>query len=274
MSAEQREPQIDVETEARTLGWKPREEYKGPDDKWVDAAEFVDNGHKFMPFIRSNNAKLIQKTQTLEQQLNGLRGELEAARGDLSTFQEFHNEEVARRVEETKQSLKQEIKQARDDNDVDRELDLQSKLSELNASVKEAEKEPESFAPPLTPDYMAWRAENPWFENDRVKTYETMATATRLREERPDLVNQAFYAELNRRLAGEPERKTTSKVEESRGGSNSNAGGRTYSDLPSDAKKQCDKWADKFVKPNGTWKTKDEYRRHFIEELEATGYFS
>ena len=42
---------IDYEAEARKMGWRPKEEYKGPPEKFVEAQVFYENGEKVLPIV-------------------------------------------------------------------------------------------------------------------------------------------------------------------------------------------------------------------------------
>src|SRR3990167_8843774 len=58
-----------VETEARSMGWVPLEEFRGPKDKWRDASEFVDRGSTVLPIVNSLLKKERAKTSQLETKL-------------------------------------------------------------------------------------------------------------------------------------------------------------------------------------------------------------
>src|SRR3990167_216685 len=58
-----------VETEARSMGWVPLEEFRGPKDKWRDASEFVDRGSTVLPIVNSLLKKERSKTSQLETKL-------------------------------------------------------------------------------------------------------------------------------------------------------------------------------------------------------------
>lgn len=270
----------DFEAEAREMHWVPKEEYRGDPKDWVSAQEFVERGRQIMPILRENNKRLIEEQRSMRETVRQLAAKLEAAQGDFDTLQEFHNEEVSRRVEETRKELLSQLKVAKREGDVDTEVELQGQLSKLDAANTAVEEEIEEAggkkpdAPQLTPDYLEWKSANDWFETDAERTYEAMAQATRLTKERPELRGKLFFAELDKRLHGKTSRPGNGKVEGSRGGaSNTGGNGRTYADLDKDARAQCDKYAKKFVKKDGKFKTVDEYRKHYVAELENTGYF-
>lgn len=275
-----------IEEAARALEWVPKEEFQGDPADWMDAAAWVDYQKKLNPILKKTNARLHSEMTAMRQQVNKLAQELEAAREDFSTLEEFHEEEVTRRVEETRKELLSQIKDAKRSGDVDTEVDLTDQLQRLNNVNAKTEQELEDgeerkngkrveSVNALTPEYTEWKGRNGWFEVDAVRTYETMAIASKLTQERPDLRGQAFFAELDKRISGKTQRPGAGKVEGSRGSSTGGeAAGRTYADLPAEAKAQCDKYAKKFVRKDGKFKTEAEYRQHYVRELENTGYFS
>ena len=57
---EKTEQQIQVEKEARTLGWVPQSEYRDG-DHFVDAETFVKRGKEINPILRKNNEILLRK---------------------------------------------------------------------------------------------------------------------------------------------------------------------------------------------------------------------
>ena len=272
-----------VVAEARELGWVPKEDFRGDQSKWVDAEQFVEHGKHVMPILRKNNERLLDSQRATQRQVDQLTRELEAARNDFKTLEEFHNEEIVRRTQETRQQLLAQIKQAKHDGDVDTEVDLTDQLTQLSNAQREAEveiraTETESPPAPLTPDYLDWQGRNTWFEKDPERTYLAMALAAAITKDSPHLRNRDFFAELDKRLAGSVNGAggpRASKVEGSRGGGSNGAnGGRSYADLPSDVKAACDKYAKKFVNPNGKFKTESEYRKHYVQQLEDQGYFN
>ena len=46
--------------EAKTLGWVPKDQFRGSADDWVDASTFVERGKQVMPILNHNNERLMQ----------------------------------------------------------------------------------------------------------------------------------------------------------------------------------------------------------------------
>jgi hypothetical protein len=280
----------EIETEARNMGWVPREDFRGAEDKWVDANEFVERGKHVMPLLKKNNERLESQVGHLTQQLTQLRGELETTKTGLEEQREFYEEQLVERVKQERVRLKGELKQAREEGDLDREVEITDELGQLNAAEKDVkgklngkEVVPNRDTPSneqLTPEFLSWKAQNTWFETDADRRFEAMQLAEKIihdvnmRRSAP-LQGQAFFAELDRRLNAPKGSNRQSKVEGSRGGATSStSNARTYADLPAEAKAICDREARRFVKPNGLWKTEGDYRKHYVEVLERTGFFS
>src|ERR1035437_6401948 len=114
MSAEQ-EVVVDesVESEAKEMGWVDKADFRGDESKWVDANTFVEHGRHVMPILRKNNERLLSDQQAMRQQVNKLTQELEATRGDFTALEEFQNEEIVRRVAETRAGILSKIKAAK-----------------------------------------------------------------------------------------------------------------------------------------------------------------
>lgn len=281
MSAEQvaSVPDEAVVQKARSMGWVSKEEFKGNEAKWIDADEFVENGQKVLPILRKNNQMLMQSTNALSNEIQALKDQLKARDGELESFQEFHKEELARRVKETRDSIKAQLKQAKDEGDTGTEVELTDQLLRLNT----AEREAASAAVPAkskkddgdaqvaeqpSAETLAFIRDFPQFASDEEFHFEVLALGARIKKANPELKGQTFFDELRRRLAKAAP--PPGKVGESRGGaSQGRTGGRTYADLPADAKAACDKWERKLVGPDKKFKDTASFRKFYVEQLEA-----
>jgi len=67
----------EVEARAREMGWRPKDEYHGPADRWRPADEFVRRGEEVLPIVKSQLDKERQKARQLEERLNGVESKLE-----------------------------------------------------------------------------------------------------------------------------------------------------------------------------------------------------
>jgi len=263
----------EVESEARSLGWVPQDEFRDK-DKWVDAETFVKRGHEVMPILRKNNETLIRDMAALRLQVNKLTQELNGAREDLTTYQEFHQEELTRRVAETRAEVLRQLQLAHDENDTKSVVKLTDQLTQLTAAEKETESavngkevvDNKVDEPALDPSFLAWQQANPLFDRDPVFTFKAMGIAAEMRAEGITTSGKEWFDEVDRRLKGDAPKRAT-KTEGSRGGASNGSSNReaSYDALPAEAKAACDKFAQKFVGPNRTWKTVAEYRKHYAD---------
>ena len=96
------EGEVNVEQEARTLGWVPQEEFKGDPNRWVDADTFVERGHTVMPILRKNNERLETLVKQQAEELNKMKdAELkklaEKARETKTEFEEDAEAEIKKK---------------------------------------------------------------------------------------------------------------------------------------------------------------------------------
>jgi hypothetical protein len=275
----------EIEKEARALGWVPQEEFKGNKDRWVGAEEFVERGHTLMPLLSQNNKRLRAELSTRDQKIDTLTKQVQNANTAIEKLEQHYTEANKRAVDNAKAQLKEELKQAREDNDVDKEYEVREKLDELterqreiNAQRPEKKKEEEKKTPDdtgYTPEFKEWLSENSWFGQDKKKTKEITRIAEDLREDGTEFSGVDFFNECvrvweerngNSDEEEEKPRRPTSKVESSANRtSNRKAGGRTYADLPAEAKAACDGDADDFVGPGKRHKDLASWRAAYTK---------
>ncbi len=91
--SEEQQAQRDYEAEARSSGWLPQDQWKGPPEKWVDAEKFVQRGEQFLPFVQAKLKKSLDKIDQLETAVQELRTGNE-------DFRRFHETALARQKRE------------------------------------------------------------------------------------------------------------------------------------------------------------------------------
>jgi hypothetical protein len=268
----------EIETRARTMGWLPKEEFTGK-APWVDAETYVERGEQILPMLKANNKKLSEeltqvrlKLQTTEQVL----ADANAAIDDIKTFRSQLNKE---KVEASKQAVLDKIKQAKTDGDVDAEVQLTDQLTEINGALKEAakpvEKKPvvQPAGEVITPEGKTWLEENKsWFGVDMRKTGYAMGLSREWVAQGKATGTAEYFEHVDAELAKvfDPNmvrRQRPSKVE---GAVNGDSGvepgdGKSYADLPREAKDACERQAARLVGPGRKYKTKAEWQKAFVE---------
>jgi len=253
----------EIVTEAASMGWSPKESWRGDPEKWIDAETFVARGREVLPILRANNKQLQAKVDTLSGQLNKVTEQLTASQDAIEALKEFNSAATLQEAERTKSDLVASLKQARTDGDVDTEIALRDQIDEVNTVIKASKGEEgeegkpkpkpngEDKGPKISPEtkaaFEAWQAKNTWFGTDVRRTRLANAIADELRADPANvgILGEAFMdkvaEEVEKTVGGSNnQRSTTDKVEGSRGGGNSRSGsGKSYADLPADAKEAC-----------------------------------
>jgi hypothetical protein len=156
-----------VEQKAAADGWRPKEEWEGAPDQWVDAKEFVFRG-ELMDRIKAQTKQLSKQGETID--------ELRKALGKLGE----HNAKIAEmEYRKAVKELKRQQLRAVGEGDEDRALELGDQIDELNEArnnlvdeqpVKEIAPDVNSKAVAMQEAYNAWNSDpvNAWYTNDVV----------------------------------------------------------------------------------------------------------
>ena len=269
---------MELEQEARTLGWVPQEDFKGNTEKWVDAETWVERGKHVMPILQKDREKLMVKVADQDSKIARLESLVLAGQEALGAMEEFHTEQTKRQVDKARKDILEGLKTAKRDGDVDAEVDLTDALSTIDAGIQAAAVDAAKPKPQVAqaaaheadPEFLAWRRDNTWFETDRVKTAAAIGVGEELRHQGNRDTGRAFYdavsAEVDRRFGGN--KPPVSKVEGSQGGSGRTSEGKSFADLPPDAKEACDKYIPKVVGEGRRHKDAASWRKAY-----ATEYF-
>lgn len=266
----------EIELEAREMGWRPKEEFRGDTDKWVDAETFVSRGEHFLPILRKDRDTFKARARVLETQVGELQATLTAAQEAIEALKEHQTESTKRQVELARREIISQIKEARESGNVEGEMELQERLDAVKLAQAPAPAKPAAAAPPpppaIDPVAQAWIEQNPWFEKDARKRGLAMGIADDLRNDPAirHLGGKAFFEKLDEELSREPAfgaERPQSKVNGGRptGGSGTPRAGRGYADLPADAKEACDRDSKKLVGTGRAFKDEASWRAHYVK---------
>ena len=267
-----------IEQEARSMGWVPQEEFRGDTAKWVDASTFVERGHTIMPILRKNNERLEGTVRQQQAEIAKMRELLNNGQEAIQELQKVHSEATKAAVEKAVRDLKAELKAARADGDIDRELEIREGLDELQEQQKALTKEPAKPQVPqssqqgqdtLHPDFKPWIEENKWFGVDQRKTMRAMGIAQELRadEQYDKLEGRAFFDKVLEVMEERAGNRPPSKVSEGRTSASSASGGsgKSFNDLPADAKTKCDDQGRRLVGPGRAFKDQAAWRSYYAK---------
>jgi hypothetical protein len=220
--------QRDYEAEAREMGWLPPGEFKGDPTKAVDAETFVKRGEEFIPFLKAANKRLEKQVEQVTK--------------TLAKFKDHHDKTEQRAYDRALKDLKAELAIATKAGDEAAVEEIADQLADLKAEAT-----PKGEAPTHDAEIIdAWIAENAWYKSDDVMAAAAAAIASKL--ESQGLTDTAKQlAEVTKRIKAEfphkfenPRRREAGAVEAP--GAGRAARGKTYADLPPDAKKMCDEF--------------------------------
>lgn len=268
----------EVETRARTMGWLPKEKYKGKAENWLPADKYVERGESILPILQANNRDLVNRVNLFEGENSQLKQQLKEASEAIEGLKEFRSTITKTQAQDQKKTITAAIVKARADGDVEAEVSLTEKLGEVTAAIQEAAKPPVKKespieGPKLNAEAQAWMKENPWFGSDKRKT----GYAQGVRDEwvaggKPVSTPEFFQhldQEMEKMFDQNAGRRDSQKVDGTNNSSGGDlGGGKTFADLPPEAKKACDDMVSKLVGPNKAYKTKAEWQAVYISQYD------
>ncbi|MFK7941606.1 MAG: hypothetical protein AB8B85_01630 [Paracoccaceae bacterium] len=96
------EPDRDYDAEAREMGWLPKEEFRGPEDRWRPADEFVKRGEEILPIVNAKNKRLEERLEKQERQFEERTRRLESMTEKAIARQKEQFEAAQKRIAEQK----------------------------------------------------------------------------------------------------------------------------------------------------------------------------
>lgn len=144
---QQEAPQYtEMEQRAMSLGWRPKEEWDGSEDDFIDAKEFV------------RRQPLFEKISHQSRELKQVRQAVEALKTHLTTVREG---EYQRALE----ALKAERRAALSDGDGEKFDRLDDEIKTVEAEVKQIKELAKAPAvQEVHPEFQSWMQANPWYE--------------------------------------------------------------------------------------------------------------
>jgi len=268
----------EVREKALDMGWIPPERYKGDPDKFVDAEDFVRRGEEVLPIVKARARKLEGQVGELTGKVTHLESLIKANAEAMEALEQYHTAETQRKVAQVRKDLKSELARASEAGDHEAVAEATDQLVQLNAKVEEAEAAPKPRKPelpaeqPLSPEFKEWAEDTGWFGKDRRKTAVAMAVAQELRAAGETATGRDFLdlvaAETNKTFnGGAAARPSSDKVGSGRPGAGQRiSGGKTYNDLPPEAKAACDSYAKQLVGEGRRHKTLADWRAKYTQQ--------
>lgn len=280
---EETEQPTEVEVKARSMGWVPKEEFKGAEDKWIPADEFVDRGEHLLPILHATNKRIKEEVATLKTQMAEQTEALRVSRETIAALDTYHAEDVKRKVEAARKNLKIELEAASERGDHKAVAEITEEMTNLKTAAeddktKRIETERQQVKDPTQhPDFISWRGDNPWYGTDLVRTSVANGVTWKLRQEGNRDIGRAFLdkvtegveAELKKISGGRPAPNKAEGGGPTGGNGSTRSNGKGYDSMPAEAKAACDSFEKQLVGEKRLYKTIADWRKKY-----AADYFS
>jgi hypothetical protein len=269
-----------TELKARSMGWRPRSEFHGNPEGWLDADAYVKRGETLIPYLKSQTRAQEMELQRVREQAAQQAKDLEAAKAAIEELNAFH-EEVRTRIQTSDEAaLARQLAEAREKGDTLAEIQIMRELGKVTAPPKAEEPKPPAAPPPPkpvqwqdTPEGKSFLTSNPWFNEDRrmramfVEIGQELAEQGRLSSltipQRLELVR----AETLKFFGRQPTNGGASRVESttpSQAGM-SGEGEHNFTDLPPEARDACERQAQYLVGPKKAYKDIASWRKAYAD---------
>ena len=217
-------PNPELETQARSMGWVPKDNFRGDPDRWVDAETFVKRGEEVLPIVNAQNRQMRQKIEQLENTLNQLSqhhakvAEVEYERA-LATVRDQMGEAIARGDGEGFKRLRTMEDQI-----------VKEQAQPVTRPVAGGGEDPR---------FTKWKNDNPWYETDPDlrRTADVYGQGLLAMGTDPGQVLVDVAAHVNR--LRKPAPRPASAVEGGGNGAPRGGGKVKLSDLPTSAQAAC-----------------------------------
>lgn len=221
------QPADPIEAKARELGWRPQSEYSGDPEDWLNPKEFL--GRK-----------------PLHDKLKAQGKEIKAMRADFQKVAKGMAHMQAHAYQQALADLKAQRKAAMDAGDDDAVEQIDDAVTRTRHAKNQAEAAAKNTDSVVPPEVANWATKNPWFTQDAELRADAELYFRNYMHANPDaeLDDALKYAERRTKAANPDKFKIStpkpSPVEGGRSPSGGTGGGKSYADMPKDARDACD----------------------------------
>jgi hypothetical protein len=269
----------DVESRARAMGWVPKEEFRGPAERWKDPESFVKDGEEQMPVLRERLRDATRRISDFEAQQRRQQAEFA---DKMARLERMSATALVRQREQIVGSYEAAKRQAVETGDVTRyeqlQKDQREALNGFDSQAQQAVQAGQQQAPvqgggdrQFTSAEMAvvntWVDKNGWFQRDIELNAAAQARHITLLRQKPGLSMEQNLAEVEKFVRDKfPERfgssgggeRGMSAVEGGSRRATSQVRQKGAADLPADVRRI----GERFVQ-QGLFKDIGEYAKEF-----------
>lgn len=258
----------DVENRAKSMGWIPKEEFKGDVSKWRPANEYVQRAEDLMPILKSQLGRYESKINQYESEISNLKSDLTTQKETAKKLVKMSETAQKMAYEQAKRELTAKQIQAVADSDIEKWQALEEQKDNLPKpeTVEIPDQKPSN--PYNDSVFKQWHEKNAWYQNDQDLTEFAEFQAEKLIKMNPSMpyheVLQTVETRIKKTFPNKFENTARSQASSVDSGSQrpspDQSGKKTYRNLPEDAKEQCDKLVEQGIY------TKEQYVKDYFEE--------
>lgn len=245
------------EEQARRLGWKPKDEFKGDESQWRDWQDFLNEDLSNAPQLKATVKLLKRRLDQADRRARKIEQTLEESKGYWSRTEErAYNKAVA--------DIRKTMRQAAAIGDTETYNEAEAELDEI---TEEKTKAPAQTAKMAEDDrtFRKWKRENDWYETDDAMT----GAADRIAQKMGPYAETGmewdeYLEELTARVKKEFPHKFAAPVKkrsavEGVAETRSTKGQETFDNLPSEWKQQFKRFEDMGIPVKKESFTKDAW---------------
>jgi len=283
------QPSVDtvaLEREARSRGWRPKDQFRGKAEEWVDASVFMERVQQVMPILKGELRRTTAELDDTKSLAQTLQRRLEEQGKEIEALKKVG---AAAGVEQQRETLIAGIMQAREAGDVRSDIALSAKLAALEAAPAPVPTATSVVDPtPATatrdsPIFKEWVEENSWWNDDPVKRATATGVAQKLAaehrldgmtpRERLDLIASETDKYIGVRKQMPTPKVNGARPTGTRGSGGNDGAGKGWDDLPAAAKAQAMRQASKFklVGDGKAFKTNADWQRFYAQDYNKAG---
>jgi hypothetical protein len=258
----------EVENEARGMGWVPQDEWKGSEDKWTSAEEFVEKGKNIIPLLRK---RVEQLDSDLKMATNHNQKELDAVR---QLAEETAYAKATAEYQAKLEKLEAKELEAFQSGDSEEFLKVKQAKEKLEAPEKKVTTVHADTPQGPSPEFIEWSEKNKWYSEDKESedlVIYANAYGAKLANANPNLSEKDLYKAVEKQVKTmfphkfENPRRSESGSVEGDSGKGSAGRGKTFNDLPAAAKATYKRLAARFQEKGREYKKEDYATEYFAQ---------
>jgi hypothetical protein len=267
----------DYEAEARTLGWRPKEQWRGDEKRWVDAETFVQRSQGWLPMVQQRNQEMSRDLAAAKSEITELRDIMAQQLDRQRRAEQIGYKRAMRELEQRKAeaiSNADAAEVARVDQEI-RDMGPEP-AKEPSPPVRQATAQPQGQQ--ADPVVVEWVQRNPWVTADPTAWDMAVSTLNRVQAAAPGAALNDHLSEVERRIKKlfvqeEPVQQTRERradppavARSGNSGTRTSVQPRSFDAMPANVRAQYAKEV-RALDGKGKPLTKEEFAEYYFEQF-------